>query len=197
MSPKRFEKKSLSDELFLHFSFESSESDLFFSIIYMIRIRFFRPRERIQRTFRAAQYSQSDPSSSVQKERGTPADEMRKHHCWRVKRHVRCGPSIITITNPSVTALWLLPDDYCVAWCALLKELSFARVCWHAVFFFFFTFPESGVLDVFHTCSTLSRFTDSAAAEDHWGYTRTGERKGVTRETNTHPDSTHAGRGSG
>ena len=44
ISPKCFEKKSPSDELFLHLSFESAESGRF-SIIYMIRIRFFGPRE--------------------------------------------------------------------------------------------------------------------------------------------------------
>ena len=47
-------KKIPSDELFLHFFFESSESDRF-SIIYMIRIRFFWPGELIQNGFRAAQ----------------------------------------------------------------------------------------------------------------------------------------------
>ena len=47
-----FRKKSPRDELFLHFFFESSESDRF-SIIYMIRIRFFGPGELIQNGFRA------------------------------------------------------------------------------------------------------------------------------------------------
>ena len=47
---------SLSDKIFLLFFFESSESDRF-SIIYMVRIRFFGPGELIQKTFRAAQYT--------------------------------------------------------------------------------------------------------------------------------------------
>ena len=51
-----FRTKSLSDELFLHFFFESSESDVF-SFIYMIRIRFFGPRELNQKRFRRARYS--------------------------------------------------------------------------------------------------------------------------------------------
>ena len=54
-----FRKKSLSDELFLHFVCKSSESDRF-SIIYMIRIRFFRPRELNQKGFRAARYWSDD-----------------------------------------------------------------------------------------------------------------------------------------
>ena len=51
---KMFRKKSLSDEFFLCFFFETSESDRF-SIIYMIRIRFFGLGELIQRRFQAAQ----------------------------------------------------------------------------------------------------------------------------------------------
>ena len=47
-------KKSLSDELFLHFFFESSESGRF-SIIYMIRIRFFGPQELNQKGFSGEQ----------------------------------------------------------------------------------------------------------------------------------------------
>ena len=46
-------KKSLSDELFLHFSSKVQNLTVF-SIIYMIRIRFFRPVESIQNGFRAA-----------------------------------------------------------------------------------------------------------------------------------------------
>ena len=53
---KMFRKKFLSDELF--FIFLSKVQNLtVFSIIYMIRIRFFGPREIIQNGFRAAQYS--------------------------------------------------------------------------------------------------------------------------------------------
>ena len=48
-------KKSLSDELFLHFFCKSSESGRF-SFIYMIRIRFFGPGELIQNYFRRARY---------------------------------------------------------------------------------------------------------------------------------------------
>ena len=48
-------KKSPSDELFLHFFCKSSESGRF-SIIYMIRIRFFGPGELNQNGFRAARY---------------------------------------------------------------------------------------------------------------------------------------------
>ena len=40
--PKMFRKKSLSDELFLHFS-SKVQNLAVFSIIYMIRIRFFGP----------------------------------------------------------------------------------------------------------------------------------------------------------
>ena len=50
-----FRKKSLSDELFLHFFCKSSESGRF-SIIYMIRIRFFGPRELNQNGFSGARY---------------------------------------------------------------------------------------------------------------------------------------------
>ena len=53
ISPKCFEKKSLSDELFLHFS-EKVQNLTVFSIIYMIRIRFFGPQELIQNYFRRA-----------------------------------------------------------------------------------------------------------------------------------------------
>ena len=42
--PKMFRKKSLSDELFLHFSSKVQHLTVF-SIIYMIRIRFFGPGE--------------------------------------------------------------------------------------------------------------------------------------------------------
>ena len=48
-------KKPLSDELLLlFFFFDSSESDRFFQIFCMIRIRFFGSEESIQRTFRRA-----------------------------------------------------------------------------------------------------------------------------------------------
>ena len=49
-------KKSPSDELFLHFS-EKVQNLTVFPIIYMIRIRYFGPRESIQNGFRAAQYA--------------------------------------------------------------------------------------------------------------------------------------------
>ena len=62
ISPKCFEKKSLPDELFLHFSFESSESGRFW-IIYRIRIRFFGPQELIQRGFSGAQYDSEKMNS--------------------------------------------------------------------------------------------------------------------------------------
>ena len=55
ISPTCFEKKSLSDELFLQFFCKSSESGRF-SFIYMIRIRFFGPGELIQNYFWGAQY---------------------------------------------------------------------------------------------------------------------------------------------
>ena len=55
ISPTCFEKKSLSDDLFLHFFCKSSESGRFW-IIYMIRIRFFGPRELNQKGFSGAQY---------------------------------------------------------------------------------------------------------------------------------------------
>ena len=47
-------KKTLSDELFLHFFCKCSGSGRF-SLIYMIRIRFFGPGDLIQNYFRAAQ----------------------------------------------------------------------------------------------------------------------------------------------
>ena len=50
-----FRKKSPLDELFLHFSSKVPNLTVF-SIIYMIRIRFFGPRELIRRHFRRAQY---------------------------------------------------------------------------------------------------------------------------------------------
>ena len=49
-----FETKSLSDELFL-FLYQSSESYRFFSIVHMIRIRFFGSKASFQQGFRAAQ----------------------------------------------------------------------------------------------------------------------------------------------
>ena len=49
------EKKNFSDELFLHFSSKVQNLTVF-SIIYMIRIRFFGPGELIQKYFSAAQY---------------------------------------------------------------------------------------------------------------------------------------------
>ena len=49
-SPNMFRKKSISDELFLHFFFESSESDRFFQL----------PGELIQRHFSGAQYSRAE-----------------------------------------------------------------------------------------------------------------------------------------
>ena len=51
-----FRKKSLSDELFLHFYPSKVQNLTVFSINYMIRIRFFGPAELIQKYFRAAQY---------------------------------------------------------------------------------------------------------------------------------------------
>ena len=63
ISPRCFEKKSLSDELFLHFSSKVQNLTVF-SIIYMIRIPFFGPGELIQRYFRAARYALSLPSST-------------------------------------------------------------------------------------------------------------------------------------
>ena len=48
-------KKSLSDELFLNFSSKVQNLTVF-SIMYMIRIRFFGPSELIQKYFRAARY---------------------------------------------------------------------------------------------------------------------------------------------
>ena len=56
-----FRKKSLSDGLFLHFSSKVQNLTVF-SIVYMIRIRFFGPRELIQRYFSAAQCSEGTDS---------------------------------------------------------------------------------------------------------------------------------------
>ena len=53
LAPNVSKKKSLSDELFLHFSAKVQNLTVF-SIIYMIRIRFFGPGELIQNGFRAA-----------------------------------------------------------------------------------------------------------------------------------------------
>ena len=55
ISPKCFRTKSLSDELFLHFSSKVQNLTVF-SIIYMIRIRFFGPGEFIQNGFSDEQY---------------------------------------------------------------------------------------------------------------------------------------------
>ena len=55
LAQKCFEKKSPSDEVFLHFSSKVQNLTVF-SIIYMIRIRFFGPEELIKRTFRREQY---------------------------------------------------------------------------------------------------------------------------------------------
>ena len=55
MNSKCFGKKSLSDELFIIFP-SKVQNRTVFSIIYMIRIRFFGPRELIQSFFRTAQY---------------------------------------------------------------------------------------------------------------------------------------------
>ena len=57
-------KKALSDELFLHFS-STVENLTVFSIIYMVRIRCFGPVELIQNGFSAAQYI--PPENSKQK----------------------------------------------------------------------------------------------------------------------------------
>ena len=54
--PKMFRKKSLSDELFLHFSSKVQNLTVF-SIIYTIRIRFFGPGELNQMGFSATRYS--------------------------------------------------------------------------------------------------------------------------------------------
>ena len=59
ISPKCFEKKSLSDELFLHYSSKVQNLTVFFSIIYMIRIGLFGSEELIHNGFRAARYSGS------------------------------------------------------------------------------------------------------------------------------------------
>ena len=58
ISPTCFEKKSPSDELFLHFSSKVQNLTMF-SIIYMIRILFFRSGELIQNGFRRTRYTQS------------------------------------------------------------------------------------------------------------------------------------------
>ena len=55
MNFQNVSKKSLSDELFLHFSSEVQNLTVF-SIIYIIRIRFFGPGELIQNIFSSAQY---------------------------------------------------------------------------------------------------------------------------------------------
>ena len=52
----RKKKKNLSDELLLFFSSKVQNLPVF-SIIYMIRIRFFGPGELIQKGFRAAEYT--------------------------------------------------------------------------------------------------------------------------------------------
>ena len=60
-------KKSLSDELFLHFSSKVQNLTVF-SIVYMIRIRFFGPRELIQKIFRRPRYAVArafDPTFAV------------------------------------------------------------------------------------------------------------------------------------
>ena len=57
-------KKSPSDELFLHFSSKVQNLTVF-SIIYMIRIRFFGPGELIQNGFRVARYLWSPHSRDV------------------------------------------------------------------------------------------------------------------------------------
>ena len=57
--PKMFRKKSPSDELFLHFSSKVQNLTVF-SIIYMIRIRFFGFGELIQNGFSTAQYKPND-----------------------------------------------------------------------------------------------------------------------------------------
>ena len=56
ISPKCFEKKSLSDELFLLF-YEKGQNLTVFSFINMIRIRFFGPEESIQNGFPHACYA--------------------------------------------------------------------------------------------------------------------------------------------
>ena len=58
MSPKCFEKKSLSDDLFLHFKSKVQNLTVV-SIIYMIRIRFFGPGELKTRTLSGARYAMS------------------------------------------------------------------------------------------------------------------------------------------
>ena len=55
LAQKCFETKSPSDELFLHFSSKVQNLTVF-SIINMIRLRFFGPGELIQNGFSAAQY---------------------------------------------------------------------------------------------------------------------------------------------
>ena len=55
ISPKRFEKKITVGRIFLCFNAKVQNLNVFW-IIYMIRIRFFGPRELIQKYFRAARY---------------------------------------------------------------------------------------------------------------------------------------------
>ena len=52
--PNMFRTKSFSDELFLHFS-SKVQNQTVYSIVYMIRIRFFGPGELFQKGFRGAQ----------------------------------------------------------------------------------------------------------------------------------------------
>ena len=56
--------------------------------------------------------------------------------CCREKRHVHCGPSNRTLPDPRVTA-WC---HHSVVWCALMKQRTLVRVCWHIVFHTFSLF---------------------------------------------------------
>ena len=63
----------------------------------------------------------------------------------REKRHVHCGPSYPTITDPGVTAWWRL---HCVVGYALLKQCTLVRVSWRFFLSFSVLFP-SQVLGLF------------------------------------------------
>ena len=91
-------KKSLSDELFLHFFCKSSESGRL-SLIYMIRIRFFGPRDLILNYFRAAQYS------------STPGDVI-SHLIWLMSWANTLSSTVISMAHSLWLDLSLLPLLY-------------------------------------------------------------------------------------
>ena len=127
-------KKSLLDELFLHFPSKVHNLTVF-SIIYMIRIRFFGSGELIQRTFRAARYDKFVIDDNMDSDTVTESnlslrsflnrvnDRLRKilDHSSKKKCNARHRQTFYDLGNVRVFAI----GSICIHGKELLRQFTF------------------------------------------------------------------------